>query len=47
MGIVVSRGDCPPNDGSCPIGVIVLRGIRPEGVVFLMVSCPRGSYPRW
>ena len=26
MGVVVLRGNCPTNRGSCPTGVIVLQG---------------------
>ena len=40
IGVVVPRGTCPTNEGSCPIGVIVLWGNCPLG------SCPQGSCPR-
>ena len=38
MGVVVLRGSCPTNRGSCPRGVIVLgvdvpRGNCPVGVI--------------
>ena len=36
MGLVVLRGNCPTNRGSCPIGVIVLGVNVPRG------SCPGG-----
>ena len=32
MGVVVLRRNCPINEGSCPIEVIVLMGRCPEGV---------------
>ena len=44
MGVVVPRGNCPTNEGSCPIGVIVLRGSCPQGGC-PWGSCPRGSFP--
>ena len=31
MGVVVPSGNCRTNEGSCPIGVIVLRGRCLEG----------------
>ena len=41
MGVVVPRANCLTDEGSCPIGVIVLRGGRcPEGVIVLGASCP-------
>ena len=42
-GADVPRGSCPGGNwqrGSCPTGVMVLRGNCPKG------SCPRGSCPR-
>ena len=39
MGVVVLRGNCPTNRGSCPIGVIVLGVDVPRG------SCPGGNCP--
>ena len=43
MGVVVLRGNCPTNTGSCPIGVIVLRDGCPNGVVVLIGNWQRGS----
>ena len=45
MGVVVLRGYCPTNRGSCPIVVIVLRGKCPRGVVVLVGNLQRGSCP--
>ena len=46
MGVVVYRGNCPTNEGSCPIGTIVLRDICPErvslGVIGRRVVVPGG-----
>ena len=38
--------NCPTNEGSCSIGVIVLKGRCPERVVALGGCCPKGSCPR-
>ena len=40
MGVVVLRGNCPTNRGSCPIGVIVLWVDVPRG------SCHGGKWQR-
>ena len=44
MGVVVLRGNCPTNRGSCPIGVIFLGVDVPRGSC-PGVNCPRGSCP--
>ena len=44
MGVVVLKRNCTTNEGSCPIGVIVLRGRCPEGVIVLRGSCPTTRY---
>ena len=51
-GVVDLRGNCPTNEGSCPIGVIIMRGRYPEGYLSLRVigrgvvvpggNCPTG-----
>ena len=50
MRVVVPRGKCPINEGSCPMGVDVLRRSCPQGSFpkgsSLRGSCPRGSCPR-
>ena len=56
MEVVVLRGNCPTNRGSCPVGVIVLgvvvlggnwqRGSCPTGVIVLHGSCLRGNCPK-
>ena len=43
MGVVVLRGNCPTNRGSCLIGVIILRGRYLKGVVVLVGNWQRGS----
>ena len=49
MGVVVPSGNCPPNEGSCPLGVIVLRGDLSLGVIGRDIvalggggNCPKG-----
>ena len=46
MGVVVLADNCPTNEDSCPIGVIVLRGRFPKGYLSLGVLVIRGSCPR-
>ena len=43
MRVVVLRNNCPNNEGSCPIGVIVLMGRYPWMVVVLGSNWQRGS----
>ena len=43
MGLVVLRGNCPTNRGSCPIGVIVQRSRCPKGVIGRGVVVLQGS----
>ena len=45
MGVVVFRGNCSTNRGSCPIGVIVPRIRCPKRVVALVGNWQRGSCP--
>ena len=45
MRVVVLKGNCPTNRGSCPLGVIVLSGRCPMWIVVLVVNWQRGSYP--
>ena len=43
MGVVILRGNCPTNRGSCLIGAIVLRDRCPKGIVALVGNWQRGS----
>ena len=45
MGVVVLKGNCPTNRGSCPIGVIVLRDRYPQEEVVLVGNWQRHSCP--
>ena len=45
-GVVVLRGNCPTNRGSCPIQVIVLRGRCTKGVIVMVGHLQRGSCPK-
>ena len=52
MGVVILMGSCPSNEGSCPIGVIALRGTCHEGLLVLggnwqRSNCPRGVIVLW
>ena len=52
---MILKGNCPTNEGNCPIRVIVLRGTFPEGVLSLGVivrgvvlpggNCPMEKLP--
>ena len=37
------KDDCPTDGGSCPVGVIVLKGRCPEGVLVLGGNWQIGS----
>ena len=43
MGVVVLRGNCPTNEGSCPMGIIVLRGRSERLRDELGLRCPEGA----
>ena len=43
MGVVVLRVNYPTERGSCPIGVIVLKGRSPKGIVVLVGNWQRGD----
>ena len=45
MGVVLLRGNCPTNRGSCPLGVIVPRPRCPQAVVVLGGNWQGGSCP--
>ena len=41
MGVVVLKGNCPTNNSSCPMGLIVLRGrVGVSGVIVLQPMKP-------
>ena len=44
-GYLSFRGNCPTNEGSYPLRVIVLKGTYPEGVLVLGSNWQRDSCP--
>ena len=45
MGVVVLRGNCSINEGSCPKEVIVQRYICPDRVLVIEGNWHRGNCP--